>query len=930
MSSERIRKALEELEARVARIEQRLEAKPTPKDAPAEHAAPPPVDPTHHQSAVDDAGEAPVASRGVLTPEVPSAGRPPAPGPADSDGVSGAPTPPSPTESRPFDAAAIEEPPAAPPRTRSWEMLIGMNWMAWAGAILVVLSAAFFVKLAYDQGWLARLTPLAKCLMSAAFGGMLLVAGELALRRIGRVAAASLFGAGLGTLYLTAYATFRWFNLLSETGSFWLLLVVALIGFAITLRARMMTTGVLAAAGGYLTPWLLREASSFPGGLPLYLTMLLAVALLLSAWKTQPFRPLRYVALCCHAVVGAFWVFHQGPDEWQLALVFLGLWWLLVNAEGIFAALRGQSALGNPIASLFVTAWVAVVGHWLLQEVQPGQRDWLGLFAVSLAALAAVPAAAFGPGVKVLRHLPKRAMEKLGVALWAQAGILLAAAIGFQFDEIGQTIGWLALGFACVEVGRRLPSRGVDLFGLLVGALALYRVVFVDSQVAVLRGVYVQLGDLRLTYWGLLALGAVFTTYLSALRLQVHGSPPRKRMPVVLMAIGTFGWWAVCLTQSHGLATSWGWLAAAAVLVASERFGRRHRCFELGYALVWLSGIKWLLIDAGAARLGSTWDPTATMPMLNELFAVALVIAAGFVWAAPVRFVRGQTGVDKPGAWHRPLVYGAVFLLIALSFQLEHTLGRFEAQGWRTAWTPMLLRWLWWTLLWAAGGLTLVLVGADRRWAGIHHSGWVILTLAALAWLSIDTLTPRFADGVTLARVGLNLQFTIGVLTAVTVAVAIRQAYSSERTGFPARSFARPARTIGFGLLVAIGLWLGSFELDRFFAPETGRLANAAMARQTALSIYWGLYAIGLVVLGFARQTAWARYAGLGLLTVTLGKLLVVDLAAVGYAYRVLSFLGVGLLLMLTSLAYAKLARQLLGDESPGDQAEADARPTAV
>jgi uncharacterized membrane protein len=117
---------------------------------------------------------------------------------------------------------------------------------------------------------------------------------------------------------------------------------------------------------------------------------------------------------------------------------------------------------------------------------------------------------------------------------------------------------------------------------------------------------------------------------------------------------------------------------------------------------------------------------------------------------------------------------------------------------------------------------------------------------------------------------------------------------------------------VGYGLIVAIGLWLGSLEIDRFFAPEAQRVTDAAMARQTGLSIYWGLYAIGLVALGFARQLGWARYAGLGLLTVTLGKVLVLDMAGVRYAYRVLSFLGVGTLLLVTSVAYAKLGRRLL------------------
>ncbi|NUQ49964.1 MAG: DUF2339 domain-containing protein, partial [Phycisphaerae bacterium] len=120
-----------------------------------------------------------------------------------------------------------------------------------------------------------------------------------------------------------------------------------------------------------------------------------------------------------------------------------------------------------------------------------------------------------------------------------------------------------------------------------------------------------------------------------------------------------------------------------------------------------------------------------------------------------------------------------------------------------------------------------------------------------------------------------------------------------------------------------IGLWLGSLELDRFFEGALGG-ADARMATRTGLSIYWGVYAIGLLAAGFAWRTAWCRYAGLGLLCVTLMKVVVVDMAEVHTVYRVLSFLALGLLLMVTSIAYSKLAARLLdGRDATATGAEA-------
>ncbi len=180
-----------------------------------------------------------------------------------------------------------------------------------------------------------------------------------------------------------------------------------------------------------------------------------------------------------------------------------------------------------------------------------------------------------------------------------------------------------------------------------------------------------------------------------------------------------------------------------------------------------------------------------------------------------------------------------------------------------------------------------------------------MLVGAAVVWLGYDTVGWRLTEGVTTARVIFNVQFLVGAMTAAMLAVAV---------GFLRRGPAPAAAAVryGLGLIGLIGLWLGSLEIDRFFAPETRRLAqNAAMARQTGLSIYWGVFAIGLVLLGFAKRSAPCRYAGLALLVITVGKVLTLDMAEVRYVWRVVSFLGVGLLLVATSVGYAKFASRV-------------------
>src|SRR5207302_10669690 len=91
---------------------------------------------------------------------------------------------------------------------------------------------------------------------------------------------------------------------------------------------------------------------------------------------------------------------------------------------------------------------------------------------------------------------------------------------------------------------------------------------------------------------------------------------------------------------------------------------------------------------------------------------------------------------------------------------------------------------------------------------------------------------------------------------------------------------------------------------------------DPALAQQVAVSIFWSLFAIGAVVAGFRRRAAGLRYFGLALFGVTLLKVLVVDLGQVKYGYRVLALLGLGLLLLATSVLYGKLGPALLRDEA--------------
>ena len=1073
MHEDDTRRELDLLRQRIERLEEllRLDAPETPPAAPPTPTPPappviarPPAPATRVQPPPPPPPVAQTPRRAPqTTPQAPPATAPPTPPVSPARPVIGQPRP------------RIKQPPS-----RSFEFLIGAKVAAWIAAVMLVIAAAYVIKLGFDEGWWNAVSVSVRCLLVAGFGALLLLAGEFALRRFGKAASVGLYGAGLGVLYLDAYATTAFLHILPEMAAFALMAVTAAIGFAITLRTRFTTIGILSLVGGYLTPILLRGAHGHDLALLVFLSALFAVALALSAAGPKNFRVLRYPALGLHMFLSLLWLLDHGQGLWLMGIIFMSIWWSMLLFETLLAALRDQSPAGNPIAVLVATAGYVTAGAWILHAAPTGP-DWLGLFTLAIGLLGAAVALQFGPGLEALRRPPRSAMHKFAVALWAQFGVLLAVAAALQFDGFGEAVSWLALAIAAIEIGRRLPSRGVDVFGLVVGAVGTTWVILLYGLETVGATSYGLLAEIwaapqvTLTQWSLLGLLALLIAFAAAQRLRSDPPHPWRVMPVVLSAIGAFGWLTLTAIQCRELTITGAWIVGGAALLAFHHFGQRQRYLEIALFVLLAATGRWLLVDAIGSRLS---DPShaALTPFVNWQMGLALAIAAcgaSAVFLLNRRAARTPNRSDLAIAWQLVLMIAGIVLLIALSFELDRlvvsiattsapvpwtvghvrqlvltllwTLGAvacglfallmqhrdergtlrpprllapfawlllaacafkwllWDTLGWtlfvnrpaalalpqvfnlqlfaglglaggallmlymarraadvaphtdelrprlearlilshivpvaasllvlwaltfeidravarleparlaEIACPPPLLRALWWTGLWATGGLGMMLLGRWRKTAGMLHAGWLVIAAASLAWLGFDTLGWRLAYGVVKAPVILNLPFGIGALLIVVLALGTALWMRLPANADPARPRRfGPHVAAGFTLLAAVGLWIGSFEVDRHFGRDA----------QAALSVYWALYAVMLVILGFAKRVAAARYAGLTLWTVTIGKVLIVDLATVEQIWRVISTLVSGLLLVGTSLLYARLSPLLLPPDETAD-----------
>src|SRR5690606_33047619 len=95
-------------------------------------------------------------------------------------------------------------------------------------------------------------------------------------------------------------------------------------------------------------------------------------------------------------------------------------------------------------------------------------------------------------------------------------------------------------------------------------------------------------------------------------------------------------------------------------------------------------------------------------------------------------------------------------------------------------------------------------------------------------------------------------------------------------------------------------------------AARLGGLISAdPAARGAAVSVWWGLFAAGLLGFGFRATVPPVRHTGLGLLLAATGKAAVFDLASAPQEWRVASFIGLGLLMLGVAVVYSKVSARL-------------------
>jgi hypothetical protein len=321
--------------------------------------------------------------------------------------------------------------------------------------------------------------------------------------------------------------------------------------------------------------------------------------------------------------------------------------------------------------------------------------------------------------------------------------------------------------------------------------------------------------------------------------------------------------------------------------------------------------IKWATLDTLFARMLHGPAPAAATPMLNLQTIAALIIAGVIVFT---RRITRPDQLDESRVLRTLLIVVAT-IVWAGTLEIDRLVAARMFPG-LMLWPAAQVRQFAWTAWWTIGAVTPLVVAhlRDRTAIGrerVLRKLTILPVVLAAKYLAFDTLGFRLLHAPAPATIVANLQTFAGAFVFAAL-VLVRYVLDDAQLKHVATA---KVRILAGAAAVIMLLWLGTLEIDRAFATSPtvmALFADAALAEQVALSIFCSIFAIACIVAGFGFRTTGLRYFGLALFAFTLAKVGLVDLRDAETGYRILSFFGLGGLLLGTSVIYGKLSPKLL------------------
>ena len=677
--------------------------------------------------------------------------------------------------------------PAAAKTSRTkeeWEALIGGKLLNRIGALALIIGVGFFLKYAFDNNWITESMRVGVGLLA---GAVALIAAAHSSGRGYQIFAQGLVGAGIAILYLSVYASFNFYHLVSQQVAFLCMSVVTVVTFTQAFRYDSIAVSVIGWLGGFLTPFLLSTGEANEVGLFTYVA-LLDIGILIVLTRKDKWMILEPLALGGTYVLFFLWFDnYYSHENLAVTLLFLCIFWGMFHMLDLLRSVRGTATYPEA-RRLFATFHALFFSTAVYGTVRPEGNHW------AAGATLVIGILYFTSTLLASRMRPE--FQSSSVQFMLTAIILLVIATALEFKGFTTVACW-----------------SIEALLLFWGGVR-WRLGFVWMSALALFGLSV------LTLFG--TNGAIAFT------------PVTEFTPFLNQRASTF------LTLLVSIAVS----AHLCLRVEDKKGNIVREILHYGWSI-----LLFLLITVE----------------INDSFRRMLQNASG-ADSDSIGFNRFLTLAVAWAAYSLPLVW------IGLRQQLR----------------PVLFSGLWISLVAIILGCIrgIAYVPIERFGLLLNERALVILLLIGAAAL----LARWLKDSNQFSGWTWEIRGVIGVATVILILVLL--------TGETRDYFEK-----GISLL----------ERGTGSRGEPEQLVRLENLKQLSLSSGWLLYSIGLMAVGLWRRDRGLRIQAIVLFGISIVKIFIYDLSFLDTLYRIFSFIGLGLILLMVSYLYQRHRGIVLG-----------------
>ncbi len=810
-------------------------------------------------------------------------------------------------------------------KARDW--FLGGNTIVRVGLVILFVGLTFLVRLVAQKG----LVPIEIRLALVALAGAALLAIGFTKRTVRPAFGLALQGTGVAVLYLTVFAAARIFGLLPPVVAFGLMILFAALGCALAVLQNARGLAFASFLGGFAVPLLLGGEAKNPIGLFTYFTIL-NLALLAIAWR-RAWRELNLLGFFATFGMATLWgMSSYAPQHYLTCQIFLALTMSIYVFVATLYAGNTPGRLGNA-ADTTMLFGPAIAGFGLEVGLVHDRA-----FGSAFAALV------FGAGylavAATMLRRRGRDMQVVNECLLAIGIGFVTLAVPLALDARWTSSAWALEGAGAFWVGARQARWMPRLFGLLLQAVAaailFYNLApnlsavpfandgFVGPALAALpllltawwmrdrlphsgsrwaaRYAEIEFGLRHAVFLGGFALVATaimaeVTRKLPNMRSDGYDPPVfAKHQQILLTMLALLA--AAAIADWFGRRRAWAvasWPARVSLPLLALSF--LVSLAAMRHVLLSPDWMAWLLALAAHYTLLRRSDSALSAGNSGALIRWNRLVHAGGVWLLTAMLADClQLGIDRGELWNTSWA-GVVFLIstVAILALLTRWAGRAaplaSSEGLRWPLNPS-ARAYWWT---AAVPLAMLAYGG---------------AFTAALWAEGITDPLPFVPLINPVDLSVGLALVALALWRRTV----RGAHDRPSAAGPL--IGKPGLVAGGALAFAAlnGAWLRTAHhwLGVSWTPEA--LGQSSVV-QTGLAILWTLLAMGLMLFAHRRSLRTSWLVGAGLLVAVVVKLLLVDMSNAQGWERIVTFIGVGVLMLVIGYFVPLPPKRTIGEQ---------------